>query len=159
LLPVAHRRRYTRRWDLRHRASKPLGDQLSHMTSHAPERHGENPMEALEAENESLRKRVAEMEKHISMATPAVAVDSASVRADDREDDDDNREEVSRNSLGKAGMTPAEIKRYSRHLLVPVVGVDGQRNLLGKTCLVIGAGGLASAVLPYLAGAGVGHIV
>ncbi|CAM9134543.1 unnamed protein product [Scytosiphon promiscuus] len=55
-------------------------------------------------------------------------------------------------------MTAAEVARYSRHLLVPAVGVEGQRNLLGKTCLVIGAGGLASAVLPYLAGAGVGHI-
>eukprot|EP00903_Cladosiphon_okamuranus_P012366 g11591.t1 len=67
-------------------------------------------------------------------------------------------EDVCRGSLGKAGMTAGEIARYSRHLLVPAVGVEGQRNLLGKTCLVIGAGGLASAVLPYLAGAGVGHI-
>lgn len=70
---------------------------------------------------------MAELEKNISMTAPAVAADSAGVRAGGREDDNDNREELSRNSLGKAGMTAAEVKRYSRHLLVPAVGVDGQR--------------------------------
>lgn len=84
-------------------------------------------METLEAENESLRKRVAELEKNVSMPTPSLAADSAGVRAGGREDGKDNREEGSRNYLGKAGMTAAEIKRYSRHLLVPAVGVDGQR--------------------------------
>lgn len=84
-------------------------------------------MEALEAENERLRKRVAELEKNTSIGKHDVAADSADARTGGREDDNGNREEVSRNSLGKAGMTTAEIKRYSRHLLVPAVGVDGQR--------------------------------
>eukprot|EP00904_Undaria_pinnatifida_P002240 jgi/Undpi1/12016/HiC_scaffold_4.g01715.m1 len=128
-----------------------FGEQFADMASHPhEEQHRQRSMETLEAVNETLRKRVAELERTISTAATAV-----------HEDDTNNREEVSRNSLGKAGMTAAEIKRYSRHLLVPAVGVAGQRqeNMLDKTCLVVGAGGLASAVLPYLAGAGVGHIV
>ena len=84
-------------------------------------------METLEAENERLRKRVTELEKSISIDKPAVAADSAGARVGGREDGNGNREKISRNSLGKAGMTAAEIKRYSRHLLVPAVGVDGQR--------------------------------
>ena len=51
-----------------------------------------------------------------------------------------------------------EISRYSRHLLIPEVGLMGQRRLKSSKVLVIGAGGLGSPVLLYLAAAGVGTI-
>jgi molybdopterin/thiamine biosynthesis adenylyltransferase/rhodanese-related sulfurtransferase len=51
-----------------------------------------------------------------------------------------------------------EILRYSRHLLIPDVGLDGQRRLKGSSALIIGTGGLGSPVALYLAAAGVGHI-
>ncbi|MCX6083193.1 MAG: molybdopterin-synthase adenylyltransferase MoeB [Chloroflexi bacterium] len=51
-----------------------------------------------------------------------------------------------------------EILRYSRHLLIPDVGLDGQRKLKAASVLVIGTGGLGSPVSLYLAAAGVGHI-
>ena len=51
-----------------------------------------------------------------------------------------------------------EILRYSRHLLIPDVGLDGQRKLKAASVLVIGAGGLGSPVSLYLAAAGIGHI-
>jgi len=51
-----------------------------------------------------------------------------------------------------------EILRYSRHLLIPEVGLAGQRKLKASSALVIGAGGLGSPVALYLAAAGVGHI-
>ena len=51
-----------------------------------------------------------------------------------------------------------EIKRYSRHLIMPEVGVDGQRKLKAATVLCIGAGGLGSPAAMYLAAAGVGTI-
>jgi molybdopterin/thiamine biosynthesis adenylyltransferase/rhodanese-related sulfurtransferase len=51
-----------------------------------------------------------------------------------------------------------EILRYSRHLLIPDVGLDGQRKLKGSSALVIGTGGLGSPVSLYLAAAGVGRI-
>jgi len=51
-----------------------------------------------------------------------------------------------------------EVKRYSRHLIMPEVGVDGQRKLKAAKVLCIGAGGLGSPVSMYLAAAGVGTL-
>ena len=51
-----------------------------------------------------------------------------------------------------------EILRYSRHLLIPEVGMEGQRKLKASSALVIGAGGLGSPVALYLAAAGVGRL-
>lgn len=54
--------------------------------------------------------------------------------------------------------TEDQIKRYARHILLPQVGGVGQEKLLNSKVLVIGAGGLGSPVLMYLAAAGVGTI-
>ena len=51
-----------------------------------------------------------------------------------------------------------ELRRYSRHLLIPEVGLAGQERLRAARALVIGAGGLGSPVLAYLAAAGVGRL-
>ena len=60
-------------------------------------------------------------------------------------------------------MTPSlagrtELRRYSRHLLIPEVGLGGQEKLAAARVLCVGAGGLGSPVLAYLAAAGVGRI-
>jgi sulfur-carrier protein adenylyltransferase/sulfurtransferase len=55
-------------------------------------------------------------------------------------------------------LTNDEVKRYSRHLIMPEVGVDGQRKLKAAKVLCIGAGGLGSPVAMYLAAAGVGTL-
>jgi molybdopterin/thiamine biosynthesis adenylyltransferase/rhodanese-related sulfurtransferase/molybdopterin converting factor small subunit len=57
-----------------------------------------------------------------------------------------------------AALTNDEVKRYSRHLIMPEVGVEGQLKLKAGSVLCIGAGGLGSPAALYLAAAGVGRI-
>lgn len=55
-------------------------------------------------------------------------------------------------------MNDDQLLRYSRHILLDEVGIDGQQKWLDSHALVIGAGGLGSPVVLYLAASGVGHI-
>src|SRR5258708_30031438 len=63
-----------------------------------------------------------------------------------------------------AGITPLpamdddQLLRYSRHILLPEIGIDGQQKLLGAHALLIGAGGLGAPASLYLAASGVGRI-
>ena len=63
---------------------------------------------------------------------------------------------ATRERLGRS--TPYQVRRYSRHIIMPQVGSAGQRSLLDSKVLIIGAGGLGSPVAIYLALAGIGTL-
>lgn len=70
----------------------------------------------------------------------------------------DRRRQIPNDPIPSPELTHEEILRYSRHLLMPEVGLDGQKKLKAASVLVIGTGGLGSPVSMYLAAAGVGRI-
>jgi molybdopterin-synthase adenylyltransferase len=74
----------------------------------------------------------------------------------DRPTDDANRP-VALPPLARS-VTDDQLLRYSRHILLDDIGIEGQSKLLASHALVIGAGGLGSPVALYLGSAGVGHI-
>ncbi|PJF40329.1 MAG: molybdopterin-synthase adenylyltransferase MoeB [Chloroflexi bacterium] len=57
-----------------------------------------------------------------------------------------------------AELSNEEVRRYSRHLIMPEVGIEGQRKLKSSSILLIGTGGLGSPLAMYLAAAGVGRL-
>jgi adenylyltransferase/sulfurtransferase len=89
----------------------------------------------------------------VEVATPGTGSSTATQEAV-RDHVSDDR------GLGRIGepLTNDEVKRYSRHLIMPEVGVEGQRKLKASKVLCIGAGGLGSPVAMYLAAAGVGTL-
>lgn len=56
-------------------------------------------------------------------------------------------------------MNDTQLLRYSRQIMLPQVGIEGQQKLLDSSALIIGMGGLGSPIAMYLASAGVGHLV
>ncbi|WP_413442171.1 molybdopterin-synthase adenylyltransferase MoeB [Synechococcus sp. MIT S1220] len=61
-------------------------------------------------------------------------------------------------ALDSSDLNPAERERYARHLILPEVGLAGQKRLKGASVLCIGTGGLGSPLLLYLAAAGIGRL-
>ncbi|HMZ51071.1 MAG TPA: ThiF family adenylyltransferase, partial [Candidatus Sumerlaeota bacterium] len=60
--------------------------------------------------------------------------------------------------MAQGGFTNEQLERYARHIILPQVGGRGQRRLLDSRVFVVGAGGLGSPILLYLAAAGIGTI-
>jgi molybdopterin/thiamine biosynthesis adenylyltransferase/molybdopterin converting factor small subunit len=66
---------------------------------------------------------------------------------------------VNANGTRRIGaLTPEQVNRYSRHIIMPQVGPSGQRKIMESSVLIIGAGGLGSPIAVYLALAGIGKI-
>jgi molybdopterin/thiamine biosynthesis adenylyltransferase/rhodanese-related sulfurtransferase len=62
------------------------------------------------------------------------------------------------NTKTDSNLSPDELRRYSRHLSLPEVGLDGQKKIRAARVLCIGAGGLGSPIAMYLAAAGIGKL-
>ena len=61
-------------------------------------------------------------------------------------------------SITDRSLTTNQKARFARHIMLPQVGEEGQKKIISSSVLVVGAGGLGSPVLMYLAAAGIGKI-
>lgn len=68
------------------------------------------------------------------------------------------RELIDQAAIADVALSHEEVQRYSRHLIMPEVGAEGQKKLKASSVLLIGAGGLGSPLGMYLAAAGIGRI-
>ncbi|KAK1297244.1 Adenylyltransferase and sulfurtransferase MOCS3 [Acorus calamus] len=107
---------------------------------------GDDPL-TIQREIERLQSEKTHIENRIALLQSRLAETVA------REEE---RVSTTSSSPQSNGLSPESIYRYSRHLLLPSFGVDGQLNLLKSSILVVGAGGLGSPVAMYLAACGVG---
>ncbi|KAL7458908.1 hypothetical protein ACHAWC_011015 [Mediolabrus comicus] len=107
---------------------------------------------ALREEVAMLKKRIDEMEMEIENASNNTSPPQPLLLPLDKTDDIPSLPSIQ-------SLQPDQITRYSRQLLLnDGFGVSGQKKLLSSSILVVGAGGIGSTVLLYLAAAGVGHI-
>ncbi|MCL7045245.1 hypothetical protein MKW94_013806 [Papaver nudicaule] len=105
-------------------------------------------LEKLKAEKKDIENRISVLEAQLSNDAVTKETDSSSCP----------NSLLNIDSNSEHGLSPDMIYRYSRHLLLPNFGVQGQSNLLKSSILVIGAGGLGSPALLYLAACGIGRL-
>jgi adenylyltransferase/sulfurtransferase len=101
---------------------------------------------ALARENAELRSRVAALETHLQLAHPPALISTPAEIA------------AARPYIRGHSLTPREIARYGRHLILPDLGPRAQERWCRGSALVIGAGGLGASVCLYLASCGVGRV-
>ncbi|KAI3997072.1 hypothetical protein MKX01_032723 [Papaver californicum] len=105
-------------------------------------------LEKLKAEKKDIENRISILEAQLNNDIAPKESDSSSCP----------NSLLNVDSNSEHGLSADMIYRYSRHLLLPNFGVQGQSNLLKSSILVIGAGGLGSPALLYLAACGIGRL-
>ena len=142
-----------------------VGELLADLTTQARRAEGASVQRAGQAAE--LRQRLPERRRH---PLPAEGADAGVAGRHDQHHSVGGRRGADRDAWTSTSvrrhdaaatdelpqLTNDEIKRYSRHLIMPEVGMDGQRRLKAGSVLCIGAGGLGSPAAMYLAAAGVG---
>ncbi|KAK3030021.1 hypothetical protein RJ639_038120 [Escallonia herrerae] len=105
-------------------------------------------IETLKSSKSEIDRRISELEAQLRQ-----------IRQNDAASSDGSCAPIlKRSSSFGHGLPPDMIYRFSRHLLLPSFGVEGQANLLKSSILVVGAGGLGSPALLYLAACGLGRL-